>query len=99
MSIFSSSLKCFVEFILIIEGPNIILSFINIRKVPSEVLKTEGKARGFQHFLGDLANFNEWKIMFDPSIIKITVQGKQNKSWFILTRSKEKDSKDTCCDT
>ena len=29
-----------------------ILSFINIRKVPGEVLKTEG----------------EWKIMFDPSI-------------------------------
>ena len=33
-----------------------ILSFINIRKVPREMLKTEG----------DLANVNEWKIMFDP---------------------------------
>ena len=45
-----------------------ILSFINIRKVPREVLKTEGEARGFQHFPRDLANVNEWKIMFDPSI-------------------------------
>ena len=44
-----------------------ILSFINIRKVPREVLKTEGEARGFQHFPRDLANVNEWKIMFDPS--------------------------------
>ena len=25
-------------------------------------------ALGFQHFPGDLANVNEWKIMFDPSI-------------------------------
>ena len=24
---------------------------------------------GFQHFPRDLANVNEWKIMFDPSII------------------------------
>ena len=36
-----------------------ILSFTNIRKVPREVLKTSGFAR-------DLANVNEWKIMFDP---------------------------------
>ena len=33
--------------------------FINIRKVPREVLKTEGVARGFQHFPRDLANVNE----------------------------------------
>ena len=47
-----------------------ILSFINICKVPREVLKTEGEAAlGFQHFPRDLANVNEWKIMFDPSII------------------------------
>ena len=46
-----------------------ILSFINIRKVPKEVLKTEGEARGFQHLLRDLANVNEWKIKFDPYII------------------------------
>ena len=56
------------------------LSFINIRKVPREVLKTEGEvarssgrlktegfALGFQHFPRDLANVNEWKIMFNPS--------------------------------
>ena len=58
-----------------------ILSFINIRKVPREVLETEGESQcpsgrlktsgfalGFQHFPRDLANVNEWKIMFDPSI-------------------------------
>ena len=33
--------------------------FINIRKVPREVLKTEGEARGFQHLPRDLANVNE----------------------------------------
>ena len=45
-----------------------ILSFINIRKVPREVLKTSGFALGFQHFPRDPANVNEWKIMFDTSI-------------------------------
>ena len=43
-----------------------ILSFINIRKVPWEMLKTSGFALGFQHLPRDLANVNEWKIMFDP---------------------------------
>ena len=43
-----------------------ILSFINIRKVPREMLKTPGFALGFQHLPQDLANVNEWKIMFDP---------------------------------
>ena len=43
-----------------------ILSFINIGKVPREVLKTLGEAQGFQHLPRDLANVNEWKIMFDP---------------------------------
>ena len=42
-----------------------ILSFINIRKVPREMLKTSGFALGFQHLPRDLANVNEWKIMFD----------------------------------
>ena len=42
-----------------------ILSFINIRKVPREILKTSGFALGFQHLARDLANVNEWKIMFD----------------------------------
>ena len=43
-----------------------ILSFINIRKVPREMLKTSGFALGFQHFPRDLMNVSEWKIMFDP---------------------------------
>ena len=43
-----------------------ILSFINIRKVPRGMLKTSGFALGFQHLPRDLANVNEWKIMFDP---------------------------------
>ena len=33
--------------------------FINIRKVPREVLKTEGEARGYFTFPRDLANVNE----------------------------------------
>ena len=48
-----------------------ILSFINIRKVAREVLKTEGKGLGFQHFPRDLVNVNKWKIMFDPSMSKV----------------------------
>ena len=43
-----------------------ILSFINIRKVPREMLKTSGFALGFQHLPRAIANVNEWKIMFDP---------------------------------
>ena len=43
-----------------------ILSFINICKVPRDMLKTLGFAFGFQHLPWDLANVNEWKIMFDP---------------------------------
>ena len=45
-----------------------ILSFINIRKVHREMLKTSGFALGFQHFPRDLANVNDWKIMFDPYV-------------------------------
>ena len=45
-----------------------ILSFINIHKVPREMLKTSGFALGFQHLPRDLANVNEWKIMFDTYI-------------------------------
>ena len=44
-----------------------ILSFINIRKVPREMLKTSGFALSFQHLPRDLANVNESKIMFDPN--------------------------------
>ena len=42
---------------------------VNIRKVPREMLKTEGLTLGFQQLSRDLANVNEWKIMFDPYII------------------------------
>ena len=35
-----------------------ILSFINIRKVPRKMLKTEGEVLGFQHLPRDLANVN-----------------------------------------
>ena len=48
-----------------------ILSFINIRKVRREMLKTEGEARGFQHLPRNLANVNEWKTMFDPYITSL----------------------------
>ena len=43
-------------------------SLLNIRKVPREMLKPSGFPFGFQHFPRDLANVNEWKIMFDPYI-------------------------------
>ena len=46
-----------------------ILSSINIGKIPREVLKSTCFALSFQHFPWDLANVNEWKIMFDPSIV------------------------------
>ena len=39
--------------------------FINIRKVPKEVLKTEGEARGFQPARGTLRMLMNDKIMFD----------------------------------
>ena len=51
-----------------------ILSFINIRKVPREMLKTSGIALGFQHLPRDVANVNEWKTMFDPYIAVISIQ-------------------------
>ena len=52
-----------------------ILSFVNIRKVPRKMLKTSGFALGFQHFPRDLSNVNEWKIMFDPYIVNL-------KAWY-----------------
>ena len=45
-----------------------ILSFINIARSLGK-LKASGFALVFQHFPRDLANVNEWKIMFDPSIV------------------------------
>ena len=44
------------------------LSFINICKVPQEVLKASGLSLAFQPFPQDLANVNALKIIFDPSI-------------------------------
>ena len=44
-----------------------ILSIINICNIPREVLKTSGFTLGYQHFLTDLVDVNEWKT-FDPSI-------------------------------
>ena len=35
--------------------------FVNICKVPREVLKTKGFALGFQHFPQDHAKVNEWQ--------------------------------------
>ena len=40
-------------------------SYINIRQVPREVLKTEAGGRGFQHLSRDPANVNALKTMFD----------------------------------
>ena len=45
-----------------------LLSFINIRKVPREMLNTSDFVLGFQHLPRDLSNVNEWKIMFDPYV-------------------------------
>ena len=42
-----------------------IFPFINIRKVPREVLKTEDEARGFQPSRGTLRMLMNDKIMFD----------------------------------
>ena len=50
-----------------------ILSFVNIRKVLREMLKTSGFALGLQLLPRDLANVNEWKIMFDPYNLYTTV--------------------------
>ena len=47
--------------------------FINIRQVPRGVLKTEGVAFGFQHSPRDLANVNEWEIMFDHYNLSLTI--------------------------
>ena len=50
-----------------------ILLFIHIPKVPWEVLKTSGFTLGFQHFPIDLADVNEWKIMFDSSKASLAI--------------------------
>ena len=45
----------------IIIGIKLGFSCINIRQVPWEVLKTEAKGLGFQHFPRDLVNVNALK--------------------------------------
>ena len=47
-----------------------ILSFINIRKVPRAGLKTSGFALGFSTRPSKPCSVNEHKIMFDPYIEK-----------------------------
>ena len=49
----------------IIRGIKHDFPFINIRKVPRKVLKTEGEARGFQPSRGTLRMLMNDKIMFD----------------------------------
>ena len=44
-----------------------IFPFINIRKVPREVVKTEGEARGLQPSRGTLRMLMNAKIIFDRS--------------------------------
>ena len=48
-----------------IEGLNMIFHLLTFSKVPWEVLKTEGKARGFQPSRGTLEMLMNDKIMFD----------------------------------
>ena len=50
-----------------------ILSFVNIRKVPREMLKTSGFALGFQHLPRDLANVNKWKSMFNSYNVEVKI--------------------------
>ena len=67
-----------------------ILSFIH-SKGPSGRLKTSGFALGFQHFPRDLANVNEWKIMFDPSIVgEIRSQAHHHRGIIGLHQCKQK---------
>ena len=54
--------ECFVTYI---RGIKLDFPFINIQKVPREVLKTEGEARGFQPSRGTLGMLMNDKIMCD----------------------------------
>ena len=69
-----------------------ILSFINIRKIPREVLKTEGE----KQLLRALAKVNEWKIMFDPyifyQIMKSSNMERINSSSVLLPKIEEEIS-------
>ena len=50
-----------------------ILSFINIRKVPREMLKTSGFALGFQHLPWNLANVMNGKSCLIPILSNINM--------------------------
>ena len=54
-----------LKFINFIRGIKHDFPFINICKVPREVLKTDGEARGFQPSRGTLQMLMDDKIMFD----------------------------------
>ena len=57
-------------------------SFINIRKVPRYVLKTEGEARGFQHSRGTLRMLMNDKIMSDRCYCIISTKHCENEENF-----------------
>ena len=68
-----------------------ILSYINIPKVQWEVLKTENlRFSTLPSGPWPLANVNEWKIMFDPSIVLVFV------SFFVFTRKIHWRLRGTC---
>ena len=55
------ALLCIVELVCFTIGIKHGFSYINIRQVPWEVLKTEAEGRGFQHLPRNLANVNALK--------------------------------------
>ena len=59
--IFRMSVVAYELFCFLIIGIKHGFSYINIRQVPWEVLKTEAEGRGFQHLPRDLANVNALK--------------------------------------
>ena len=58
--------------------------FINIRKVPREVLNTEGEARGFQPSRGTLRMIINDKIMFDRYYCINATKPCENEDWRTL---------------
>ena len=58
--------------------------FINIRKGPREVLKTEGEARGFQPSRGTLRMLMNDKIMFDRYYCMKSATHCENEENYIL---------------
>ena len=56
-----------------------ILSFINIPKIPREGRKPRVLPSVFNTSLGTLQNVNEWRIMFDPSIVFVFKQNHRKR--------------------